>query len=73
MDVITKKETTFLRDIPEIGEVDLDEVTEEPIMNTYVKKKEEDLVITDWYEQIGVKIFTPAKEMIARIAGYTAD
>ena len=46
------KKTVTIRDVEEEGEVELTESTLTPIMETYVKTKDENLMATDWNEKV---------------------
>ena len=63
----------IIRDIGEIGEVMIDPITRQPDMNTYKKKKDENPVLTNYFNQLGDVILTPMLNMIAADNGYVVQ
>lgn len=61
---------TEIKDVGEVGEVTVDPITREPDMATYRKEKDENLILTNYFKQLGDIILTPMLSKISADNGY---
>jgi hypothetical protein len=66
------EQSTIISDLGEMGMVEYDE-TLNPVMSTYVKEKDEQPIITNYFKQLGSVILTPMVSKIGVDNGYIKE
>jgi hypothetical protein len=69
VDVEVKTKSATVKDLPETGLVDYDEKGN-PLMETYVKQKDENLELTRWFQLLGGQINPALTFFINQTEGY---